>query len=203
MTFNTKSQNITRNVLQDAEKAGLIENFTYEKIGKKRFVTEKIMMGNFKNLFRKNFEDEMNFNITDKKVSDEQVMQFLELDSLDESKFNIKRDETGNITNIDFKQSYAWKDTFEKIKNRVLFNKNKALESAQEKVKSEEVPEIPKEINNEEKNEKNPISMYKDEVCSIETIAEKDVERELNSKTIIETESQQVEKNEENKDIIE
>lgn len=190
ITYNTSSQALTKKVLRDAQKVGLIQNFEAKNLPKRRLIMEKLTLGNFKNLFRKEGYFDMSFSISEKDITEEQIIKFLGVKELSEDKFNIKRDENGKITSVNIKQSYAWKDRFydigQKIKSHLPWNKNKSLPSAKE----ETIGHVPESVEAKQteviEGKTNPtpptattttIAMYRSEVYPPEDIANRDIER--------------------------
>lgn len=119
--YNTKSQSITRFMLSRAQKSGFIENFESVQSGESLLIAEKIMTGNLKGIRRKKTKIfDMSFNLSDKEITDADIIKFLKVDTLDSKKFDIVRDKEGKITSINLNTMNAIKESLSKAKEKYL-----------------------------------------------------------------------------------
>ena len=77
-TYHTLSQGLTVRLLKELQKAGFIENLTYEKVKKSKLFFEKILIGNSKKSKSKKNMYNISFNLTDKIISDDTIEQFFQ-----------------------------------------------------------------------------------------------------------------------------
>ena len=77
-TYHTLSQGLTVRLLKELQKAGFIENLTYEKVKKSNLFFEKILIGNSKKSQNKKNMYNISFNLTDKIISDDTIEQFFQ-----------------------------------------------------------------------------------------------------------------------------
>ncbi|MBR4262635.1 MAG: hypothetical protein IKQ35_04665 [Bacilli bacterium] len=74
--YHTRSQILTLSLLKKLQKNGYIENLEYKESGKSRLISERILLGNFKDLFKnkKHKMYDISFNLTDKKRNREDIL---------------------------------------------------------------------------------------------------------------------------------
>lgn len=134
--YSTKSQSLTRFMLNSAKKAGFIENFECEETDSQTLIAEKIMFGNFgKNMNKKEKMFNMSFNISNKEITEEDISKFLRVESLDEKRFNIRRDKEGKIVSINQRLTNVISERVGEFKTNMLTSKkaNKMLTESKEK----------------------------------------------------------------------
>ncbi len=75
--YNTRSQILTLSLLKRLQRHGYIENLEYEKDGESSLFVEKLLMGNFKDLFKgkKYPMFQISFNLTDKPRNKDELME--------------------------------------------------------------------------------------------------------------------------------
>ncbi len=140
ITYTTHSQSLTKLMLSRIQKAGMIQNLKFDETKPKALVIEKLMLGNAKNgLFKKDKMFEMSFSKTDKKITEEEIMKFLKIDTIDNEKYIIKRDKDNNILSINYRTSTIIKDKLKNVKDNILQAKDapKMLYPVNEKEKNE------------------------------------------------------------------
>ena len=128
LNYNAKSQALTKRLLKQAERAGIITNFKSEKIDSKIIPFEKFIIGNInKNIFKKTNFFNIDFNITDKPITKDMIETFskgLNIDLLDENKYNISYDDEGNIVGINLNKTKVFMSKFNKDNNVLLSGKD-------------------------------------------------------------------------------
>ncbi|MBQ9318434.1 MAG: hypothetical protein IJR82_02250 [Bacilli bacterium] len=73
ITYNTKSQPLTKYCLSQLADDGYITNFTFKKVKKSSLFFEKLTLGNLNGLFKKYNKYLMTFNVTGKKLDDNYI----------------------------------------------------------------------------------------------------------------------------------
>ena len=131
--YDTNSHSMTKRLLMKAEKAGLITNFESSEKDPQRIIIEKLLLGNIrdKNLFKKQKFYNMSFEITDKIITKEMIGMFgksLNVDLLEENKYNIEIDENGRVSDIKLNITKSVKDEFANTKNRLFKGKENKIE---------------------------------------------------------------------------
>ena len=128
LNYNTKSQALTKRLLKQAEKCGIITNFKSEKIGSKSLPIEKIILGNInKDIFKRNSIFNMSFNISNNPITKEMLNKFgksLNVDLTDDKKYNFNYDEQGNVIGIKLNKSRAIINKFKKDDKNLLESKD-------------------------------------------------------------------------------
>lgn len=126
ITYSTHSQGITKFMLNRLQKAGMIQDFTCEETKPKSLALERVMLGNInKKMFDKTKMYEMTFSKTDKQLTEEDINKFLKIETLNEDKYDIKRDKDNNITNVNYKAIPLIKSSLNKVKEKYLPSKDK------------------------------------------------------------------------------
>ena len=126
ITYSTHSQGITKFMLNRLQKAGMIQDFTCEETKPKSLALERFMLGNInKKMFDKTKMYEMTFSKTDKQLTEEDINKFLKIETLNEDKYDIKRDKDNNITNVNYKVTPLIKSSLNKVKEKYLPSKDK------------------------------------------------------------------------------
>ena len=73
--YNTKSQILTLSLLKKLQRNGYVENLEYKESGHSRLITEKLLLGNIKDIFKskKHPMYDISFNLTDKERKKEDL----------------------------------------------------------------------------------------------------------------------------------
>jgi|GEM_PF-3183608 len=148
--YTTHSQGLTKLMLTRLQKSGMIQNLESAETKPKMLLSEKLMLGNTKQgLFKKEKMFEMSFSKSDKQITEEDIKNFLKIDTLDRESYDIKRDKDNNILSINYNTSKLIKDKLSKVKNKFLPSKDtpKMLNAAYEIDKPNEEKEEEKPLN--------------------------------------------------------
>ena len=176
LNYNTKSQALTKRLLKQAERCGIITNFKSEKIGSKSLPVEKIVLGNInKDIFKKTSLFSMSFDISNKPMTKEMLDKFgksLNINLIDDKKYNLSYDENGNVTGIELNKTKAFMSKFKKDDKKLLESSNvKYLtessnnkEAIKEKTFNEELKEATVDYKSIAKSTNKEIEVSKDEI---------------------------------------
>lgn len=122
--YTTHSQGLTKLMLTRLQRSGMIQDLKVEDTNPKMLISEKLMLGNRKDLFKKEKMFEISFSKTDNKITEEDIQKILKIDTSDKENYNIKRDKYNNILSVNFKASKLVKDKLNGIKDKFLIGKD-------------------------------------------------------------------------------
>lgn len=142
VNYHTRSQALTYKMLKTIQESGFIENLEREEVGKDRLISAKLLLGNLKlkTLLKKERMYNITFNITDKEITDKDILELykeskVNIKSLDDKNLNVKRDKEGNVKSVNVKFFEVLKQKISSIMSRFKSkqkNEFKLLDAPQE-----------------------------------------------------------------------
>lgn len=132
ITYSMISHSLTKRALSELSKINVIKNLKFENSKPRNLIGEKIFLGNFKSIlkspFKKQSTHKMQFQIGDKKITNELIYELLG-DSAKNCYLTYNKD--GTIKDIKYN---IFKNGHEKIKSKNII-KNTKVENISEKIK--------------------------------------------------------------------